>query len=117
MKRGPAAGGAPPARQGRAGALLNSPPPKPHVTSAPASPSAAPRWHVTKPLRDVLAVVFVALLVLALLAGGSLRPRKRRPHPVSQIGRYGPPAAAPAPSGAPPQRTPDAAPRCASDQW
>ena len=86
------------ASPGKAGGLTKFLPPKPHVTSAPAGPSAAPRWHVTKRLLDVLAVVFAALLGLALLAGRSLRPANRRPHLVSQIERYGPQAVATAAS-------------------
>jgi Flp pilus assembly protein TadB len=70
--------------------------PKPEVhPTATRSPShaAQPSALSGRPsasLFAVLACVFAALLVLALMAIGSLRPGNRRPHLAGQIERYGP---------------------------
>ncbi len=74
----------------------------PRTTPAPASPSArsaapgpaghpaAARWRLSKPLIGVLAAVFLALFVIALLAIGSLRRRDLRRDLAARIERYGP---------------------------
>ncbi len=74
---------------GKASGLVKDLPPKPH-TPKPASPAPQPRWHLTQTLIDVLACVFVVMLVLALLVLRSLRRGNRRPQLVGQIERYGP---------------------------
>ncbi|HUZ54810.1 MAG TPA: type II secretion system F family protein [Streptosporangiaceae bacterium] len=83
---------------GKASGLVKYIPPKPRATAPPAAPVAQPRWHLTQPLLSVLALVFVALLVLALLGLRSLRRGPRRPQIASRIERYGPQGASPATS-------------------
>ena len=61
--------------------------------SAPAALVGQPRWHLTTSLLEVLALVFIAFLVLALLGLRSLLRSGRRPHLAGQIERYGPQAA------------------------
>lgn len=56
--------------------------------------SLASGWRLTGSLGIVLALVFTALLLLALVALRSLRPADRRSRLASQIGRYGPSAGA-----------------------
>lgn len=74
-----------------------SPTPTPHATSSTAPPAGAaagptPAWRLTSTLADVLAVVFVAFFVLALIGIRSVRQGDRRPRLVGQIERYGPSA-------------------------
>jgi len=98
-----AASGGHVAAPGRSSRLVRFIPPKPHPTKRPApapAPAAQPRWHVTKKLGEVLAVVFVSLFALTLLLLRSLRNSERRPMLAGQIERYGPMAA----SGATPAK-------------
>jgi tight adherence protein B len=89
-----------PGTPGLAGlARMFGPPPKPPAPP-PAAPSprpaasAVPPWRLSRALIGVLAVVFAALFVLALLVVRSVRPGDRRPHLAGQIERYGPRASA-----------------------
>ncbi len=78
---------------GQARGLTKFIPAKPRPATHVAAPVVQPRWQPSQYLLDVLGIVFVALLVLALLGVGSLRPRDRRTQLLGQIERYGPQAA------------------------
>ncbi len=95
VQRVATASGGHPAGPGQAGGLTKFIPAKPHPATHThaAAPVVQPRWHLTQTLRDVLGIVFLAVLVLALLGLGSLRRGGKRPELVGQIDRYGPRAA------------------------
>jgi tight adherence protein B len=78
------------AAPGKSSRLARYIPAKPHPTRHAAAPPARPGWHASKHLLDVLAVVFLALFILAVLFLRSLRRGDRRPKLAGQIERYGP---------------------------
>jgi Flp pilus assembly protein TadB len=78
---------------GRTSGLVKFLPHKQHAAKPAAPPAPHPRWRMSNTLVRVLAIVFVALFVLALLLVRSLRRRDRRPTLAGQIERYGPMAA------------------------
>jgi tight adherence protein B len=86
---------------------LVTPTPTPSATPSrstapvPGHHVAATPWRMTRGLSMVLAVVFAALLGLALLGVRSLRPADRRKHLVAQVARYGPVGAVAGPVFAP----------------
>jgi Flp pilus assembly protein TadB len=84
---------------GKSSGLVKYIPAKPHPTEHAAA-VAPPRWRLSHALMDVLAIVFVALLILALLFLRSLRRGGKRPALVGQLERYGPLAASSTPGGA-----------------
>jgi tight adherence protein B len=69
-----------------------TPTPTPTRSKAPAAIGPPPVWRLTNKLLVVLAVVFVAFFVLALIGFRSVRPGERRPTLAGQIERYGPSA-------------------------
>lgn len=92
VQRVAAASGGHVADPGLSAGLVKFIPPKPHVAKPKPAPRPVqpPRWRMSNGLVRVLAVVFIALFVLALLFVRSLRRRERRPKLAGQIERYGP---------------------------
>ncbi|HXP20683.1 MAG TPA: type II secretion system F family protein [Streptosporangiaceae bacterium] len=71
-------------------------------TPATAQPTIGQSWHLQGLLLPALGAIFAALLILGLMATGSLRTGSRRPRLARQIARYGPmrtPAKAPEAEG------------------